>query len=219
VSSARELFAAIKAGDEAGVGRALDADRSLLAARAETGESPLLLAAYHRQGRIARLLLDRGAPVDLFEACAIGDRARVEEILRTRPDLLDAHASDGFTPLTLACYFGHEEVVKHLLALGANVDLKATHAMAVAPLHAAVAGRHETITGLLLDAGANPDAASHGGWRPVMQAAAHGDLGILQKLLDRGADPGARSEEGKTALALAEEKGQAGAVLLLRARG
>lgn len=219
MSSAGELFAAIKAGDEAAVGRALDADRSLLSARTNMGESPLLLAAYHRQGRVARLLLDRGAPVDLFEACAIGDRARVQEVLQARPDLLDAHAPDGFTPLTLACYFGHEEVVKHLLTLGANVDLRATHAMAVAPLHAAVAGRHETITGLLLAAGANPDAISHGGWRPVMQAAAHGDLGILQKLLDRGADPSARSDEGKTALALAEEKGQAGAVRLLRARG
>lgn len=219
MSGAGDLFAAVKAGDEAAVARILDADPSLLGARTETGESPLLIAAYHRQGRVAHLLLARGATVDIFEACAVGQVARVEDHLRRMPDLVNAHAPDGFTPLTLASYFGHEEVVRRLLVLGAQVDLAATNAMGVAPLHAAVAGRHEAVTGLLLAAGANPNAASHGGWRPVAQAAAHGDLGILKSLLDHGADPGPRNDEGKSALALALEKGQEGAAALLRARG
>src|SRR5262249_49491424 len=154
----------------------------------------LLLSAYYRQGRIARMFLARGAPVDLFEACAVGEGERVGEILGQEPGLLDAYAPDGFTPLTLASYFGHEEIVRGLLARGARVGLAATNAMAVAPLHAAVAGRHENIVRLLLAAGANPNAASHGGWRPVAQAAAHGDLGILQALLDRGADPNPRND-------------------------
>jgi ankyrin repeat protein len=218
-SGAADLFAAIKAGDEAAAARALDADPSLLGARTESGESPLILSAYYRQGRIAQMLLARGAPVDLFEACAVGEAARVEGILAREPGRVDAHAPDGFTPLTLACFFGHEEVVRALLARGANVDLAATHAMAVAPLHAAVAGRHETIACLLLAAGANPNAASHGGWRPAAQAAAHGDLGILKDLLDHGADPNPRNDEGRSALALALEKGQAEAAELLRARG
>lgn len=215
---AADLFAAIKAGDEAAAARVLDAEPMLLGARTESGESPLMLSAYYRQGRIAQMLLARGATVDLFEACAIGETNRVEEILGG-PGRVDDFAPDGFTPLTLACYFGHEDLVRRLLALGAKVDLAATNAMAVAPLHAAVAGRHAAIAALLLAARANPNAASHGGWRPVAQAAAHGDLEILKDLLDHGADPNPRNEEGKSALALAEEKGQAEAAALLRARG
>ena len=214
-----KLFAAIKAGDEAAVSKALDADASLLGVRTESGESPLLLAAYYRQGRIARQLLARGAPVDLFEACAVGETDRVEQDLAREPGRLDAHAQDGFTPLALACYFGHEELVRRLLARGASVDLTARNAMAVAPIHAAAAGRHETIVRLLLAAGANPNAAQHGGWRPVAQAAGHGDLGILKALLDSGADPNPRNDEGRSALDLAEEKGQSEAAAMLRARG
>src|SRR5262249_2126712 len=163
VSGASDLFAAIKAGDEAAAARALDDDPSLLGARTENGESPLLLSAYYRQGRIARMFLARGAPVDLFEACAVGEAERVGEARGQEPGLLDAYAPDGFPPLTLASYFGHEEIVRGLLARGARVGLAATNAMAVAPLHAAVAGRHENIVRLLLAAGANPNAASHGG--------------------------------------------------------
>lgn len=218
-SRGADLFAAIKAGDEAAVARVLDANPSLLGARTENGESPLMLSAYYRHGRIAQALLARGAAVDLFEACAVGEAGRVEKILGRDPGLVDAHAPDGFTPLTLASYFGHEEIVRGLLARSARVDLAATNAMAVTPLHAAVAGRHETIARMLLEAGANPNAASHGGWRPVAQAAAHGDLGILEALLDHGADPNPRNDGGKSALALAEEKGHPEAAALLRERG
>lgn len=56
-------------------------------------------------------------------------------------------------------------------------------------------------------AGADVNARQHGGWTPLMQAAAHGDLEIVDVLLGAGADPSLTSDEGKTPAALADENG------------
>jgi ankyrin repeat protein len=82
---------------------------------------------------IARLLIERGARVDIFAAARLGDVALVEECLRADPDLVVARANHppftapgmhiygwtlGFdvTPLDVARKFGHARVVELLLA-------------------------------------------------------------------------------------------------------
>jgi uncharacterized protein len=85
--------------------------------------------------------------------------------------------------------------------------------MKVQPLHAALA--HDDpkasfpIAEALLRAGADPNAAQHGGWTPLHEAAHHGYLALAELLLAHGADPRAASDDSSTPLQMAERGGHA----------
>lgn len=213
--SASELFAAIKGGDLARVEALLAADPSLASARDEGGRSAVLTAAYWQQPPIVGALVARGPQLDLYEAAAAGATARVDELLRDGPQLLDAYAPDGFTALGLASFFGHAEAAALLLARGADPSRASDNPMRVAPLHSAAAGRHLPIALLLLDRGADPNAAQEGGFTPLHSAAQNGDRPMAELLLDRGASPAARAADGKIPAALAREEGHAELAALL----
>ena len=60
--------------------------------------------------------------VQLMDACNIGNAPRVDKLVRTNVDI-NARDAHGFTPLILAAYSGHMEVVRILLSAGANPHL------------------------------------------------------------------------------------------------
>lgn len=60
--------------------------------------------------------------VQLMDASNAGNAPRVQKLVRTNVDI-NARDIHGFTPLILAAYSGHIEVVKILLLAGANPRL------------------------------------------------------------------------------------------------
>jgi ankyrin repeat protein len=213
--SAQELFAAIKAGDQARVEGLLAADPALAAARDDRGMSAVLTAAYWQQPAIVAALLAYGPELSFYEAAAAGDPARVDAILRDDPAVLDAYASDGFTALGLACFFGHADAAALLLARGADPNRASDNDMRVAPLHSAAAGGHRPIVRMLLDRGADPLAAQEGGFTALHSAAQNGDAPLVELLLAHGAQPNALTDDGKTPRDLALEEGHDGVAELL----
>jgi len=206
-----EFLAAVKKGDAAAVERMLDADADLLAVRDQNGTSAVLLAHYYRQSDVARALLERGPALDIFEAATVGDAVRVAELLRADRSLANATAADGFQPLGLACFFKRREVVKVLLASGADPCV-ASRGQSFTPLHSAVATDAGTadaeIVRMLLDGGADPNAQNRADGTPLHTAAYTGDREILELLLAYGADPSIANERDLTPLDLARERGQ-----------
>ena len=67
----------------------------------------------------------------------------------------------GDSPLHSAVQWGHEEIVKFLLANHAEVDVK--NQLGQSPLHYASAFRHQRITNILIDAGADKNALGNDG--------------------------------------------------------
>src|SRR3989454_5761507 len=92
-----ERLAAVRGRDRAAAA-ALDRDPSLVTARTASGETPVLLAIYHRAPDVLTLLRARGATLDVFEAAAAGDGDRVRALLDADPALLAAHAPAGRAP-------------------------------------------------------------------------------------------------------------------------
>lgn len=84
--------------------------------------SPLLLAVHWKRDEMLRALLEHGARVGLAEAVALGQDARVDEILdREGPQALDAPApNDG----TLLHFARTPHAIDRLLALGVPMDRK-----------------------------------------------------------------------------------------------
>ena len=209
------LFDAITKGNSDEVSRLLDGNPALAGAR-QSGVSPLLTAVYYRQAAVARILLDRGTPLDVFEASAVGDVDRLGAIVAGQPALANEFAADGFTPLGLASFFGHPAAARLLLANGADPSQAARNGTRVAPLHSAVAGGNVEIVQELLAHGADVLARQEGGFTPLHSAAGEGREEMERLLLAHGADGAARSDAGKTPADLARDRGHETIAELLR---
>lgn len=210
-----ELLAAARAGDVGRVGELLRRNRRLLEGRDWLGNSALVIAVNSGQRAVAELLLRAGVRPDLHEAAAIGDAARVAELLDLVPGHIDAFSNEGFTPVALAAHYGHVEATRLLIARGAGVGVVSRHPLEVTPLHAALFGRQVETALLLLEAGADVHARRGGaawprsGWTPLHYAAGLGLDAMVGALIGRGADPRALDDEGRTPRDVAIEAGHA----------
>nr|XP_033491999.1 oxysterol-binding protein-related protein 1-like isoform X1 [Epinephelus lanceolatus]XP_033492000.1 oxysterol-binding protein-related protein 1-like isoform X1 [Epinephelus lanceolatus] len=198
---------------------------------ADTPEEKLLL--YAREGsctNIQRLLQSR---LDHSSSLNINCRSR-------------SKASSGWTPLHLACYFGHRDAVEELLKAGADANLQ--NNMGDTPLHkAAYTGRKEIVLLLLrYDACSNIingtaqipkdvteddeiitmlEAAERRETRrreeKLLEAAREGDISTLSKLLSRKEAPDihCRDSVGNTPLHCAAYRGQKQCIIKLLKSG
>jgi ankyrin repeat protein len=151
------------------------------------------------------VLLRQRPELDIFESSAAGSIEAVERLTQDAPDLVNAYAEDGFTPLHLAAFFGHEAVARLLLDRGARIDAITRNDLENTPLHAAAAGRHLGVCALLVERGAPLDAQQEGGFAPIHAAAQHGDRALAELLVSHGADVSLATDEGKTAANIAYE--------------
>jgi uncharacterized protein len=202
-----ELFNAIKNGDLATVGRLIADDPSLVDTYDDHGLTPVLTAAYNQHPEIASFLVEHGAFLTLFEACAVGKLDKVESALKAQPDHLNTFAPDGFQPIGLAAFFGHTDIVKFLLSVGADVDTPSQNGMMVTPLNSAAAAGRVDIARMLLERGANPNARQADDFVPLHAAAQNGQREMAELLLKHGADKTLRNREGFSAQDMAAEKG------------
>jgi ankyrin repeat protein len=148
-----------------------------------------ILDALYRGDRDTAATLAADAELDVLEAAAVGDAARVRELLAADAELTALRSPDGFTALHYAAFFGTADAAAVLLEAGAEPGAVALNEMQVQPLHsAAAAGATETAR-LLLDAGADPNAVQQGGFRPIDAAVQNGNDELYALLVDRGAEP------------------------------
>ena len=145
-----------------------------------------------------RQVLDRlrslGADCDICTASAIGDLERVRELLERDPtlankpsDYVTYYAASG-TPLRNAAGGGHLEIVRLLLAHGADPNLReegiAPHGHA---LYSAVYNGHYEVARVLLEAGAYPNPEVESSADALSMAIGRGDLRMAELLASYGA--------------------------------
>lgn len=199
-------FELIRADDLPALEAALAADPSLARQANADGASPLSYAHYFgRRGAAAAI---RAALPGLtpHEAIIAGDEAALRAALAEGWSANEL-APDGFTPLALAAFFGHQPLFDLLLPLTADLNQRAKNVQQVAAIHAASAAGNRSMVEKLLVAGADPDNRQQGGFTALHAAAQNGDALMAGLLLLAGADASARTEAGHTAAGLAREKG------------
>ena len=194
-----------------------------LEAMSSFGETPAQLAAQWGSREVLGLLIAAGAEVDLEVACVAGDRQRVATILDAAPERLhEPHHRNQRTPLTLAAWQGHADLVRDLLGRGAAVDEidGLTGRVKNEPLHEAAAGGHIEVARVLLDHGMSVDAkVSWTRHTPIHGAARSAGPEMLAFLLERGASLGFLGHLGATPLHTAAWGSNAEVVRFLLMRG
>jgi ankyrin repeat protein len=180
----------------------------------------------------------------LFEAIRAGDASRVIELLGAAPSLARARTPDGTSGVLMAIYCGHAEMVPLFEERGVVLNLfEACAAGRLERVSALVSGdpslaggysddgypalglavyfSHEDIAGMLIESGADVNAASRNSQRvtPLHAAAARHNTRLAGVLLARGADPDASQAGGITALHEAAFQGDQEIVELLLGYG
>jgi ankyrin repeat protein len=109
---------------------------------------------------IIDFLIERGAPVDFFTTCVLGDADRVRAEIAVDPSSALARGIHDLPSLYFAAIGGSQEVAELLLAAGAGVN---EQALTAAPIHGAVMGGNPKMIRWLLDRDADPEAPDYEG--------------------------------------------------------
>ena len=197
----QEFVALAKSGDEQAVRNQLQADPNLANAQ-EDGVSALLWSIYYGHPTVGRVIADaRCGKIDIFEATALGDRHVLAELLKQNPESVNEYSADGFTPLGLAAFFGHREIVDDLLKANADPTIASKNPLGVIPLHSALAGGHKEIARALVEAGrpgTQVNTPNREGWFPLHYTAHTGDWETSDFLLMHGASTSQVNNIGET---------------------
>eukprot|EP00118_Oscarella_pearsei_P027012 m.310657 g.310657 ORF g.310657 m.310657 type:complete len:251 (+) comp53491_c0_seq1:24-776(+) len=144
----------------------------------------------------------------LIKAAQSGETAVVEAALKgCEPEVLNFKDPDGYSPLHRATYNGHVEVMKKLLAAGADIGCETNDGWQ--PLHCACRWNQTEAASLLVQSGALVNAKTHGGQTPLHLACSmrNGGSTITLLLGLRNLKAHEKNAAGETPIELARRTG------------
>jgi len=151
------------------------------------------------------------ASTEFFDAVKKGDVSAVREWLERDGSLVNARTEKGFSPVTVAAYYGQEDVLRTMLEWGPAMTVH----------EASLAGDLNRVWELVEgDSRLANDTSSPDGFPPLGLAAHKGRIEVVKYLISKGADVNfAAPETGFTALTGAIAGGHADVVRVLLAAG
>lgn len=222
-----EIHEAAADGDLQRVKELLEADRSLISNRDDSGKTPLHWAVSGGQEDVAMLLIQQFADVNardddgetpLFLAAQMG-RTRMITLLMESP-ITDVNLADrdGETPLHEAVLHNDKEVAERLLAR--NAPPRRQDGLGDAPVDRADADRRLGMADALSPGHvAVVDAKDNDGETPLALAVTRDESGLAELLLARGAKTDIPDNNALTPLQLAVKADDGDMVQLLFAHG
>jgi ankyrin repeat protein len=156
--------------------------------REEDGLLPATRALYHGERERAGELLPPDDELRADEAALFGRVERLRALLDEDPARVNEFSPDGFSPLHLAVFGGHEAAVRLLIERGADLEAVSTGTIAqVRPLGTAANFGRVALGRLLLEAGADPNGENPRGATALDTAKANDDDAFAALLREFGA--------------------------------
>lgn len=116
-------------------------------------------------------------------------------------------SNEGFTPLILAAYKGHEAVCRLLIANKALVETKTNDG--ITPLLYAAGRGHEVVCELLIANKASVEIKTNDGVTPLMCAAQYGSVAVCKLLIDVLLEPARKNKAAiVTFLGIVRKRGE-----------
>jgi cytohesin len=165
---------------------------------------------------IVKLLRLHGGQTDLFTAIALGDVESIKAAIESDPNVVHRRHKRGYPPLQIAVEQGEMSVVRMLLDSGCRVDSRNAHGRGGTALHVTAFLERPAMARLLIERGADVDAADNYANTPLHHAARTGAWKVAATLINAGANVNGLDKNGKTPLDFArtDEVGE-----LLRGHG
>jgi uncharacterized protein len=206
----------IRGGDTAKIAADVEANPALASCRDPQGVSALMWSVYTGQPAIRDFLRQHVADLDISEAACLGDCDCLRRLISSDAMRARAVSGDGWPPLHLSAAFASAEAVTLLLEHGAHIHQISHNPLRNQALHACIAlGNSVEVARLLVEAGADVNAAAAGGYTPLHLAASNGNREIIALLLENGANREARCDQGKIPADYARERGHVDVLALL----
>lgn len=190
------LMDAIGRGNRAIVDLLLEAGANVHATAG--GESALSTAVQSGREELFDLLLSKGAPLTgaLRAAALMGKRDVVARLLELGAEVDETAGQFAWTPLANAAEAGHAEIVRMLLAAGADPNHKDW--MGKTPLAQAIQEDKADVVRVLLEAGASLESDDDDSLLSAAVWQGHGQ--IVDLLLEHGVDPNEQRKNSPPAL-------------------
>ena len=187
---------------------------------------PVQLAAHNDYTSVVLQLVAKKSEVpDIFVATIASAFDKASAMLKAEPTLVKRRNGEGLTPLHVASREGQTEIVRALLAAGADAKAiddqqpdgkRREYYQGWTPLHLAALKGNTAAATLLLDSGADVNAtAKRGQHTPLHYAAWSGSEELVTLLLARNANRNAKDDQRRTPLDLAKEKKNLAVIKLL----
>ncbi|KAH7278733.1 hypothetical protein KP509_38G054100 [Ceratopteris richardii] len=140
----------------------------------------------------------------IHDAARAGDLVRLLSIIEADASTLNSRDRHSRTPLHLASWAGHTDVVHALCKK--NADVGATAVDNTAAIHFASQKGHVEVVRMLLAAGASATASTRKGMTPLHYAIQGGHLELAKLLMKRGACLHTKNKAGKKPVDLIKDE-------------
>eukprot|EP00756_Hemistasia_phaeocysticola_P041960 Hpha_TRINITY_DN16943_c3_g8::TRINITY_DN16943_c3_g8_i2::g.51730::m.51730 len=152
----------------------------------------------------------------IFGCSRRGECDAVVAFLKKDPGMANDFSPEGFTPLHLAAEHKHVNLVRRLVALGSDVNVRATangsSSRGYTPAHLAARNGDIDVLTILVEHGANLKKSGHDGWTAMHCACFAGKHDCIKWMLEKKADFDSRNEHGITPVCFAANHGRPEAV-------
>ncbi|XP_071082120.1 uncharacterized protein [Haliotis cracherodii] len=161
-------------------------------ARGLNGYTPIMIAASFGHQSVFDLLVSKQADLTLVNnngdsllhlACEGGNRAIVQHLVS--PSNINARGLNGYTPIMMANFFGHQSVFDLLVSKQADLTLVNNNGDSL--LHVACQGGNRAIVQHLVST-SNINARGQNGYTPIMITAVCGHQSVFDLLVSKQAD-------------------------------
>eukprot|EP00468_Gymnochlora_sp_CCMP2014_P002037 CAMPEP_0167743464 /NCGR_PEP_ID=MMETSP0110_2-20121227/2030_1 /TAXON_ID=629695 /ORGANISM="Gymnochlora sp., Strain CCMP2014" /LENGTH=1371 /DNA_ID=CAMNT_0007627837 /DNA_START=148 /DNA_END=4263 /DNA_ORIENTATION=- len=184
-----------------------------------------MAAARFGRNEMLRMLLEKKCDIDQVVGGASMLTLAAQFNLPQTVELLMAYGADAelraaykLTALGVAAKFGHGDVGRVLLRLGADPENVAGENDSPPLVIAAACGQTEMVD-VLLEYGADLESKTSSGATALHAAVQHGGADMVHFLLEKGADPNAKTSNGVTPAEVAKYTGKKTILAMLRDAG
>ena len=134
---------------------------------------------------------------NIFDACRQGNLDVVKRLYAIDANSINIEEDNGYSPLVLACYYGHSDIVEFLVNKVKTVNDKTSYG---SPLMAATVKGYDAIVDILLAHKVNPDITDDNGETAAHYAVLFKKYSIVEKLVNANADFNLKNKTNKSAM-------------------